>query len=326
MEAGLCYTNDVGYFIPVYFIAILFTALTVGWAASLARKGGQKLYQAFLYFVLVNDLIVLSEILFVLFPVWVGSRPGGIGPLLSGFMVFPLLAAFSFFVVDFQLALVDIPFPKLLKKAYAGFWGPLFLGFLAAEFQHVTHADLRLTRLLQPLFNVAIIASGLGSSLFVLRRGRLVQDPRERRFVTTVAGYILIAFLIFGGLHYLPLRIDLGRKVLIRSLLGLAYVLPLLMWLQGRFRENKSTLLTRLAGDLSVLDPWFETRNLSPREREIARCVLEGKSNAVIERELFIGRRTVESHLYSIYRKMGVKSRLQLARLAATEAERVVRP
>jgi len=33
-------------------------------------------------------------------------------------------------------------------------------------------------------------------------------------------------------------------------------------------------------------------------------------------------RRTVESHLYSIYRKLGVKNRLQLARLAAAETER----
>jgi DNA-binding CsgD family transcriptional regulator len=34
------------------------------------------------------------------------------------------------------------------------------------------------------------------------------------------------------------------------------------------------------------------------------------------------GRRTVESHLYSIYRKLVVKNRLQLARLAAAETER----
>lgn len=77
--------------------------------------------------------------------------------------------------------------------------------------------------------------------------------------------------------------------------------------------------LTRLSGAGAALDIWLEQTNLSPRERQIARCVLEGKSNAVIEKELFIGRRTVESHLYSIYRKTGVKNRLQLARLAASE-------
>ncbi len=60
--------------------------------------------------------------------------------------------------------------------------------------------------------------------------------------------------------------------------------------------------------------------------RPFDQCVLEEKSNAVIEKDLFIGRRTVESHLYSICQKMGVKSRLQLARLAAAEAERLARP
>ena len=38
--------------------------------------------------------------------------------------------------------------------------------------------------------------------------------------------------------------------------------------------------------------------------------------------EMFIGRRTVESHLYNVYRKLGVKNRLQMARRAAAEMER----
>ncbi len=315
----------MGYFIPAYFVAILLTVLTVGWAASLAKKSGHRLHRVFLYFVIVNDLISLSEVLFQLFPAWVGFRPGSVGLHLSGFMVFPLLAAFSFFVVDFQLALVDMPFPKLLKKVYVGFWGLLFIGFLAAEFQQIANADMRLTRLLQPFFNIAIIASGLISSAFIFRRGHRFQDPRERRFVRTVSVYLFVIFIIFGGLFYLPIKIVPGWTILVRSVLGLAYLLPLMFWLEGRFRETKSALLTRLAGDLQILDPWLETKGLSPRERQITRCVLEGKSNAAIEKELFIGRRTVESHLYSIYQKMGVKSRLKLARTAAAEAERLAR-
>jgi DNA-binding CsgD family transcriptional regulator len=316
----------VGIFIPVYFFAIALTALTVGWAASLAKKSGQRPFLAFFYFVIVNDLVGLSDVLLHLFPVWVGSKSGGLGLLLSGFVVFPLLAAFSFFVVDFQLALVDVPFPKFLKRTYALFWGFLFLGFLAAEFMQIANKDARLANVLQPFFNVAIIASGLGSAFFVIRQSRLIQDPRRRRFCRTVSGYLLIAFLVFGALFYLPVRTDPIWRILVRSFLGLAYLLPLLAWLQGRFRETKSALLTRLAGDSETVDRWLETGNLSPRERQIARCVLEGKSNAAIEKELFIGRRTVESHLYSIYRKLGVKNRLQLARLAAAESEGRDRP
>ncbi|MDH4195783.1 MAG: helix-turn-helix transcriptional regulator, partial [Candidatus Aminicenantes bacterium] len=99
-------------------------------------------------------------------------------------------------------------------------------------------------------------------------------------------------------------------------------LLPPLALLRGRLLEANVALLTRLAGAGKALDRWLETGNLTPREREITARVLEGKSNQAIERELFIGRRTVESHLYNIYRKLGVKNRLQLARLAAAETER----
>jgi len=316
----------MGLFFPIYLIALALTALTVGWAASLAKKSGQRLHQVFFFFVAVNELVCLSDVLFRVLPARIGASAGGFGPIMSGFLAFPLMAAFSFLAIDFQLALAGLPFPKLLKKIYASYWGLLFIGFLAAEFRHLAYKDMRLTNWLMPFFNIAIIVSGLGSSLFVFLRARAGSDPRERRYVRTVSGYFFAAFLVFGGLFYLPLPLDPGWNVMVRSLLGLVYLLPPLVWLHGRVQKTKSALLTRLAGDLETLDRWLESGNLSPRERQIVRCVLEGKSNTAIERELFISRRTVESHLYSIYRKLGVKNRLQLARLAAAETERQAHP
>jgi DNA-binding NarL/FixJ family response regulator len=52
---------------------------------------------------------------------------------------------------------------------------------------------------------------------------------------------------------------------------------------------------------------------LSEREREIARLVARGKSNAEIGRELSISHKTVEKHLGSVYGKLGLTSRVQLA-------------
>jgi len=315
----------VGLFIPVYLIAVALAALTIGWAASLAKKSGQRLYQVFFYFVMVNDLVSLTDILFRFLPARISSSPGGIGSTMAGFLVFPLMAAFSVLVIDFQLAIAELPFPKLLKKICIGYWCFLFIGFLAAEFRWIAYKDLGLTNRLMPFFNAAIIASGLGSALFVFIRARAIQDPRVRRFIRTMSGYFFAFFIVFGMLFYGPLRFGSDWNVLVRSLFGFAYLLPPLAWLRGRFLETKNALLTRLAGAGKVLDRWLETSSLSPRERQIVACVLEGKSNKAIEQELFIGRRTVESHLYSIYRKLGVKNRLQLARLAAAETERADR-
>jgi DNA-binding CsgD family transcriptional regulator len=53
---------------------------------------------------------------------------------------------------------------------------------------------------------------------------------------------------------------------------------------------------------------------LSARETEIASLIAEGKTNGEIAAALFISQKTVETHLYNIFRKTGVTNRVQLAR------------
>ncbi|MGQ0465676.1 MAG: AAA family ATPase [Sporichthyaceae bacterium] len=55
---------------------------------------------------------------------------------------------------------------------------------------------------------------------------------------------------------------------------------------------------------------------LSRREREVAALAARGASARDIAEELFIGERTVESHLANAYAKLGVASKLDLARRA----------
>ena len=56
---------------------------------------------------------------------------------------------------------------------------------------------------------------------------------------------------------------------------------------------------------------------LTAREREIALQVGVGCSNKVIAQRLGITERTVKAHLGSVFGKLGVKDRLQLALLVA---------
>lgn len=56
--------------------------------------------------------------------------------------------------------------------------------------------------------------------------------------------------------------------------------------------------------------------SLTRREREVARLAATGMSAKEIAQALFVGKRTVETHLASVYAKLGVDSKLQLVRRA----------
>jgi DNA-binding NarL/FixJ family response regulator len=61
--------------------------------------------------------------------------------------------------------------------------------------------------------------------------------------------------------------------------------------------------------------------SLTERELELARLVVDRKTNPQIAAELFLSQKTVETHLRNIFRKVGVASRVELAR-AVEQADR----
>jgi DNA-binding NarL/FixJ family response regulator len=54
--------------------------------------------------------------------------------------------------------------------------------------------------------------------------------------------------------------------------------------------------------------------SLTERELQVARLVVDRKTNPEIAAELFLSKKTVERHLHNIFRKMDVPSRVALAR------------
>ena len=55
--------------------------------------------------------------------------------------------------------------------------------------------------------------------------------------------------------------------------------------------------------------------SLTQKQKEVICLLLEGKSNKEIENELFISIHTVRNHIYNIYKRLGIKNRVELVNL-----------
>jgi DNA-binding CsgD family transcriptional regulator len=74
------------------------------------------------------------------------------------------------------------------------------------------------------------------------------------------------------------------------------------------------------AGSSAARRPATGWASLTRTESRIAGLIAEGKSNPDIAQTLYLSRRTVEGHVSHILTKLGQRSRLDIARLAATRA------
>jgi DNA-binding NarL/FixJ family response regulator len=77
--------------------------------------------------------------------------------------------------------------------------------------------------------------------------------------------------------------------------------------------RGESPLSPKAARALVTARAEGERADLSPRERDVLRCVAEGMSNKLIARELGISEKTVKTHLTRVFQQIGVTDRTQAA-------------
>jgi DNA-binding CsgD family transcriptional regulator len=119
-----------------------------------------------------------------------------------------------------------------------------------------------------------------------------VDDPLEK-------GRTLLAL----GSVYRQARRKRDARAALDDSVALFEALPAPLWAERARREA-----ARIGGRVPAGDVLTET------ERRIAHLVAEGRSNGEVAKALFLSRKTVEWNLSNVYRKLGVRSRAELAR------------
>ena len=67
-----------------------------------------------------------------------------------------------------------------------------------------------------------------------------------------------------------------------------------------------------------------DTEPLTIREREVLQALLTGSTNLDIANQLFVSESTIKTHLYRVFRKIGVSSRGQAIAWAQTHLHDVL--
>ena len=154
----------------------------------------------------------------------------------------------------------------------------------------------------------------------LLAESRRRPDPGRRRAGMAMAwlffGHILIQITKF---LLSAMGFDLWQLIVSKLLILYTFLLPV-FWLKFYYIPWAGAL-SRMSNDGSRLDSLQQTHGLSARELEILRLVLDGKSYKQMEDTLFISIHTVKSHVYNLYRKLGVKSHRQLTHFLATRRQ-----
>jgi DNA-binding CsgD family transcriptional regulator len=76
--------------------------------------------------------------------------------------------------------------------------------------------------------------------------------------------------------------------------------------------SNRAREELRASGESRKRRTWETLDWLTPQEMQIVQLAAQGLSNREIGRRLYLSHRTVESHLYRVFPKLGVSSRSQL--------------
>ena len=159
-------------------------------------------------------------------------------------------------------------------------------------------------------------AAVTAASAFRVLRGAGSGADGTKRSAIRACGWAAAA----AGLGRLVFFAVSGEGGVFFSLYLLAFfggnALPLIVWRAYLIKRVPPPLEAGLAiGDMGEFSAAF---NISKREEDVIRQVLAGKTNKEIAASLFITVQTVKDHLYRIFQKTGLRSRVQLVNLVRT--------
>jgi DNA-binding CsgD family transcriptional regulator len=307
--------------ILLYLAAIVLGIFPVARVARLRKTYNQPFLARFQTFALLISLIVFSDLIIrYLGPsLNVVRRDQTVNlSMLFGFIMVPALIVLCFLFIRLVFALLQRPIPRVLAIVYAAFWGLFFIGFVYAEIQYFQTGSMSATRILETVFQAGLTVFFIGATIFLFGRARNLADQGRKALAGSLAIVYLAGFLIpiIGRVFSLGVS---RRWMIFEYLFLLLFNAAVAAFIEIHLRRHAPPV--EVEGGDRIAREIFARFRITRREQDVVRGILEGRSNAEIAAAFFISEKTVETHIYNVYQKTGVKSRIQLLNLFRGNSE-----
>ncbi|MDH4218253.1 MAG: helix-turn-helix transcriptional regulator [Candidatus Aminicenantes bacterium] len=235
----------------------------------------------------------------------------------SYYFVLSVLTAFILYVfIGLVFNLLKKNWPKKWKILYWIYFIGLILGqivylLMNPEPEGISQYTIFLLVIAVSFFLVSYVLVFL---LFF--QSKVFQTRVQRRLLQTLS---LFLFLIFTTSLFLDASqifkvVTLEEYLLYKSVVIYVLNLASLVQLKG-FVKSIFPQETSPVGTDVFMEHLFQKYKLTQREQQVIRLICSGKSGKDIENELFLSPHTIKEYIYRIYKKTGVKNRVQMVNL-----------
>ncbi|GMR22218.1 MAG: hypothetical protein BMS9Abin37_0552 [Acidobacteriota bacterium] len=233
---------------------------------------------------------------------------------------FILVATLVYKLIAVMRGLLDRALSLPFRVAFVAGTCLLVLGFLGALWLIPGGFSRHIDGLALFVYS-SLTATAIVAMLVTLQATGSVVDQQRRRITRRFCGIHLAIYLLLPLTGTFPG--PLSRHILSICFMVLSLV-PL--FFLKRFLQERRASVFSLPEDSEAMDCFLSRFGLSRREKDVVHLILAGKTNAEIGETLFISPNTVKNHIYNIFRKTSVQSRMQLANLIRSSTRRPADP
>jgi DNA-binding CsgD family transcriptional regulator len=294
----------------VLVLAVATGLVTATFSGLLVHSRRTAFFRYFLASILLFNLLVLAGLVYRYVELQLRQPDAPVGPellpVLLAIMVLPKLAwLYAFLSMAFVAPGEDLP--SWFHRRFGALAALIFVAWVGLPFVGRGPGGSAIAEAVGVVTEVAVLGGALAGCVYLLfRAGSAPAGSRRLSLRILGGGYLVVlgVMTLSVTLGWLRVEGQSARQVLFNSAVIVVYNLFSLAWIL-RFQPLGS----------SAEPAALERYGITPREREIIELIGEGHTNQEIAEKLFISVATVKDHNSNIFRKTGVRNRVELANL-----------